>query len=122
MPAQSVKLLALDDEPGILDLIQDHFSPRGYEVFTAGDGLEGVELCERVRPDIILLDLKMKKMDGDEAIPHLRKIVPHAIVVVISAYQDEVTRRRIAGLGVDVYFEKPVSILNLEKTVHQLLI
>ncbi len=98
-------------------MIHEHFSLRGYEVFTALDGSEGVEVCRQVNPDVILLDLKMKTMDGDKAVPFLRDIVPQAKIFVISAYQDEITQKRIAGLNIDAYFEKPVSILELEKVI-----
>jgi len=116
-----VKLLAIDDETGVLEMIRGHFELRGYDVFTASDGTEGIEVCEAVKPDVILLDLKMKTMDGDKAIPRLRQIVPAAKIFVVSAYQDEITSKRIAGLGVDAYFEKPVSILALERVIRQSL-
>ena len=117
----SPKLLAMDDESGVLSMIRGHFEPRGYEVFTASDGREGIELCEKVHPDVILLDLKMKQMDGDEALPSLRRLVPKAKIFVISAYQQEIISKRIAGLGADAFFEKPVSIVELERTVRQSL-
>ena len=107
----------MDDEEGVLDMIREHFGPRGYEVFAALDGVEGIEICKREKPDVILLDLKMKKMDGNEAIPHLKSLAPQAKIFVVSAYQDEVMARKIAGLGVYAHFEKPVSVIELEKSV-----
>lgn len=109
-----IKLLAVDNEEGVLDMIRGHFELRGYEVHTASDGGDGIELCKQVIPDVILLDLKMKQMDGDKAVPALREIVPAAKIYVISAYQDEIMQRRLAGLSIDGYFEKPVSIITLE--------
>ena len=117
----SPKLLAVDDEEGVRDMIRGHFELRGYEVFTAGDGGEGIELCEKVHPDVILLDLKMKEMNGDVALPSLRRLAPKAKIFVISAYQEEIITRRIAGLGADAWFEKPVSIIELERTVRKYL-
>ncbi len=117
---RKIRLLAIDDEEGVLEMIRDHFGVRGYEVMTASDGGEGVEICAREKPDIILLDLKMKKMDGDEAIPHLKASSPETKIFVVSAYQDEAVAVRIKGLGVDAYFEKPVSIIELEKSVRKL--
>jgi CheY-like chemotaxis protein len=115
------KLLAIDDETGVQEMIRGHFELRGFEVHTASDGEEGIEVCKAVIPDVVLIDLKMKQMDGDRAIPFIRKIVPTAKLFVISAYQDEITERRIAGLGVDAYFEKPVSILELERIIKKAL-
>lgn len=111
------KLLAIDDETGVLEMIRAHFEMRGYEVFTASDGGEGIELCEQVRPDAILVDLKMRQIDGDKALPRLRELVPEAKIFVVSAYQDDITERRIAGLGADAYFEKPISIIELHKII-----
>lgn len=109
----------MDDEPGVLEMIKGHFELRGFDVATASDGREGIDLCGTFMPDVILLDLKMKEWDGDKAIPELKKIVPLAKVFVVSAYQDEVMEKRITGLGVSAHFEKPVSILELEKVIRQ---
>lgn len=118
---KKIRLLVVDDEEGVLDMVREHFGPRGYEVFTAGDGAEGIEVCKHAKPDIILLDLKMKKMDGNEALPHLKAIAPGAKIFVVSAYQDEILQRKIAGLGVDAHFEKPIPIVELEKAVRAAL-
>lgn len=115
------KLLVIDDEPSVLDMIQGHFSLRGFDVLTADDGGSGIAVCRDSLPDVIILDLKMKHMDGDEALPELRRIVPDARIYVVSAYQDEITEKRVAGLGVDAYFEKPVSIIDLQHTIQQAL-
>ena len=113
------RLLIIDDEDGILDMMRAHFALRGFEVFTAPDGGEGIRLCEAVDPDVILVDLKMKQVDGDRAVPELRRLAPSAKIFVISAYQDDIIRRRMDGLGMDAYFEKPVSILKIEEKVRE---
>ena len=115
------RLLVIDDEAGILEMIAGHFSVRGFEVVTASDGVEGIQLCEQAVPDLILLDLKMRDLDGDQAIPALHRLAPQAKIFVISAYQDEVMQKRIASLAVDRYFEKPVSIIELEHAVRDAL-
>ena len=118
---QKIKLLAIDDEGGILEMIHDHFSLRGFEVFTAADGVEGIVLCKKVRPQVILLDLKMKQLDGDKALGQLLELVPEAKIFVVSGYQDELAQKRISGLAIEAYFEKPVSILELEKAIRRSL-
>lgn len=115
------KLLIIDDEPGVRDMIRGHFGLRGFDVSDADDGAVGIAVCRETEPDVIILDLKMKEMDGDQALPELRRIVPGAKIYVVSAYQDEVTRQRISGLGVDAYFEKPVSIVELQQTIQTAL-
>ena len=117
MDPKKIKLLVMDDEEGVLDMIREHFSPRGYKVFTAQDGVDGIEICDREKPDVILLDIKMKHMDGNDALPRLKELAPAAKIFVVSAYQDDVLARKIAGLGVHAHFEKPVSVIELEKAV-----
>lgn len=115
------KMLVVDDEPGVLDMIRGHFKYHGFEVVTAADGGEGVLMCREHKPDVILLDLKMKEMDGDEAVPYLREIVPDALILMVSAYQDDVTKKRLEGIGIDAYFEKPISILELQRVIEHAL-
>ena len=114
-------LLAVDDEIDALEMIKGHFEPRGYEVHTAQDGDEAVRFCENVTPHIILLDLKMKRMDGDEALPRLRQLAPNAKVVLITAYQGNLSRKKMEELGISLFLEKPISIVDVEKKIQSLI-
>lgn len=115
-----IKLLVVDDEPAILEMIQSHFSLRGFQVITAEDGPEGLVLLEKERPDVVLLDLKMKKLDGNHFLRQMREKNLPAKVIVITGYQDESLRKEIGELGVDAFLEKPVSIVELQKKVYEL--
>lgn len=115
------QIVVIDDEENIQEMVRDHFELRGYKVRTASDGKEGVELCRQFKPDLVLLDLKMKKMDGEETIPKLLELYPQLKILVISAYQSEIIRKRIIQLGAAEYLEKPISIMELEKIVRELL-
>ena len=64
------KLLVIDDETGVLEMIRSHFELRGLEVHTASDGAEGIELAGRIQPDLIVLDLKMKNWTGTRPFLH----------------------------------------------------
>jgi CheY-like chemotaxis protein len=114
-------LLVIDDDRTVQEIIRGHFECRDFDVYTAGDGLEGIEVCRDVMPDVILIDLKMKKMDGDEAVPYLREIVPHSSIFVLSAHRNRIDANRAAGLEVDSYLEKPVSIIELEYVLEEAL-
>ncbi len=102
-------------------MIRGHFEARGFEVLAAADGREGIELCRACCPDVILLDFKMKSMDGDQALPKLRRLCPRSVIFLISAYQKDIVREKIEGLGVNAYFEKPVPILELDRAVREAL-
>lgn len=114
------KLLVIDDEPEILELLRGHFSLRGYEVLTASDGSEGLSVLETERPDVILLDLKMKQVDGDRFLKEVRGRNLPGKILVITGYQDEALRDKVHRLGVDAFLEKPVSILELQKRIQEL--
>ena len=114
------KLLVIDDEPGILEMLRSHFSLRGYEVLTAMDGLEGWGVLESEQPDVVLLDLKMKKLDGDRFLRQVREKNLPTKVLVITGFQDDALRDRVQKLGVDAFLEKPASIIELQKKIQEL--
>ena len=103
-------------------MLSEHFKMRGYEVFTAQDGSEGIKLCEKVKPHLIVLDLKLKEMDGAKAIPELLRASPHARIVVVSVYQNSTIQKKISGLGVYRALEKPISLIELEITLKNALL
>jgi CheY-like chemotaxis protein len=108
------------DEPAILEMLRNHFSMRGYEVATAGDGSEGLEVLESEQPDVVRLDLKMKKLDGDRFLKEARERNVSAKILVVSGYQDEALRNKVEGLGIDAFLEKPVSIIELTRKIQEL--
>ena len=119
--AAKLRILAVDDDPEILAMLFDFFWVRGFELFIARDGGDAIEIAKLIQPDVILLDLKLRHIDGDKAIPHLRRAVPDAKIIVVSAYLNEDMREEVMGLGIDAFFEKPVSLFDLEKAVRKVL-
>ena len=115
------KLLVIDDEPAIQKMIESHFTLRGFQVVMAGDGTEGLEMLESELPDVVLLDLKMKKMDGDRFLKAVREKELKTKILVVTGYQDEGLRKKVEALGVDAFLEKPVSILVLENKIQEVL-
>lgn len=118
---KAIKLLVIDDLPDVLEMIRTHFGMRGYEVLMSLDGREGLELAEVERPDIVLLDLKMKKLDGDRFLEEARKRNIASRVIVITGCQDELLRKRVESLGVDGFIEKPASLLELESKIEHIM-
>ncbi len=106
------KLVAIDDELEFTKTIDQFFSSRGYEVHVALTGTSGVELVDYHHPDVVLVDLKLPGMDGDEVLKHIRRTHPTTKVIVITAYNDGgKTRDRLLGLGAFAHFDKPLSSL-----------
>ena len=106
------KLVAIDDEVEFTKTIDQFFSARGYEVHVALTGTSGVELVDYHKPDVVLVDLKLPGMDGDEILKHIRRTHPSTKVIVITAYNDGgKTRDRLLALGAFAHFDKPLSSL-----------
>ena len=110
MPA--AKIVAIDDEMEFTKTIDQFFSTRGYEVHVAFTGTSGIELVDYHKPDVVLVDLKLPGVDGDEILKHIRRTLPNTKVIVITAYNDGgKTRDRLMTLGAFAHFDKPISSL-----------
>ena len=73
MKKEEIKILLVDDEPDIIEIIQFNLNSEGYQIFTANDGLEAIKLAEKHMPNLIIMDVMMPNMDGIEACENLRK-------------------------------------------------
>lgn len=94
----------------------------GFDVVgEAGDGEQAVELARRTRPDVVILDLSMPTMDGLEALPALRELVPDAVIVVLSGFEGSRLGASATNLGADVYLEKGTSPSTVVATLRDLL-
>ena len=106
------KIVAIDDELEFTKTLDQFFSTRGYEVHVALTGTSGVELVDYHKPDVVLVDLKLPGLDGDEILKHIRRTHPTTKVIVITAYNDGgKTRDRLLTLGAFAHFDKPISSL-----------
>lgn len=102
------KILVVDDEKPISDIVKFNLTKEGYEVFTAYDGEEAIEQVEEVHPDLILLDLMLPKMDGLEVCREIRKKYDMPIIMV-TAKDSEIDKILGLELGADDYVTKPFS-------------
>jgi DNA-binding response OmpR family regulator len=124
------KILLVDDDPDILDALSIILESQGYQVITARDGMEGLASLKAEKPDLMILDLLMPRMDGFAVCKELKdprwsKYVDVPIVILTSV-REEASRRRYEletgiALDVDDYIEKPVSPDILLKRVEKLL-
>ena len=106
------RIVAIDDEVEFTKTIHQFFSARGYEVHIALTGTSGLELVDLHEPQVVLVDLKLPGMDGDEVLQHIRRTHPQTPVIIITAYNDGgKTRDRLLALGAFAHFEKPLPSL-----------
>ena len=115
------KILSIDDEVGFMTMISEYFGARGYEVFVASRGVKGLDIIKEEKPDIVLIDLKMPGIDGDQVVTQLKKINPKAKSIIITAFADEgKTQKKLEDIGVYAYFEKPIaSLKDLEAVIQK---
>lgn len=102
------KILVVDDEKPISDIVKFNLTKEGYEVFTAYDGEEALEKVEEVLPDLIILDLMLPKKDGLEVCREVRKNHDMPIIMV-TAKDSEIDKVLGLELGADDYVTKPFS-------------
>jgi DNA-binding NarL/FixJ family response regulator len=101
-----VRAVIIDDTRDIRDLLSTVLKNSGMDVVgEAGDGQAGVEVVRAERPDVVLLDLAMPVMDGVEALPIIRSLVPDARIIVLSAFTG-VVREQVLEWGADGYLVK----------------
>ncbi len=114
------KILIVEDETTLQETLAYNLKRQGYEVETAGDGLGGLEIARRVRPNLIVLDLMLPGMDGFEVCRILRQEM-NTPVLILTARDDEIDRVVGLEVGADDYMTKPFSMRELIARVKAML-
>jgi len=102
------KILVIDDEPSIVNLVSAYLKPEGYEVYTAADGPSGLKSARAFQPDIVLLDVMLPGMDGIELLSRLRR-ESDVYVILLTARTEETDKIVGLSVGADDYVTKPFS-------------
>jgi DNA-binding NarL/FixJ family response regulator len=109
-----VRVVIIDDTSDLRDLLRLALTRGGMEVVgEAGDGLAGIEAVRREHPDVVLLDLSMPVMDGLEALPSIRRLVPAAKVIVLSGFGATQMSERALATGADGYLQKGMPLMRI---------
>ena len=117
------KLLAIDDETGFTAIIQNYFGVRGFDVYIAHEGDEGLKVFRQQKPEICLIDLKMPGLDGDEVLREILLEMPHTKCIMITASEGHgKTRAKLIEMGAYSCFDKPLtSLKDLENKIKEAL-
>ena len=107
------KILVIDDEEGIRNLLDTLLSRKGYAVILADGGRKGLELFRRERPDVIVLDLKMPEMDGMAVLQQIRNLNPGQPVIILTGAGLPEAEERLRTFGGSEYVEKEFSLHRL---------
>ncbi len=123
MKKKDIKILLVDDEPDILEIVSYNLANEGYQIFTASNGIEAVKKSKEIQPHLILLDIMMPEMDGIEACAKIRENdnLKEVIIAFFTARGEDYSQ--LAGLdaGADDYITKPVKPKVLVSKVNSLL-
>jgi len=104
----NAKILVVDDEESILNLITAYLRPEGYEVYTASDGPSGIQAARVYKPDLVVLDIMLPGMDGIELLTSLRR-ESDVYVIMLTAKTEETDKIVGLSVGADDYVTKPFS-------------
>lgn len=117
------KILLVDDEPAIVQVIQARLKANGYEVVTAQDGQEGLNAARAEKPDLIILDVMLPKMDGFRVAQFLKldDQYRHIPIMMLTARVQEEDKRMGEQAGADAYLTKPFTSEDLLGKIREML-
>ncbi len=113
------KMLVVDDEHEICDFLKSFFEERDYQVQTAHSGESAILALEKMKPQVILLDIHMPGMDGMTALREIKSRYPSIKVIMVTALETREKIEEALRLGADNYITKPLSLEYLEKDVQE---
>lgn len=113
------KMLVVDDEIEICSFLKTFFEERDFEVRTANSGETAIEEIEKVKPQVVLLDVHMPGMDGMSALREIKNKFPNVKVIMVTALETREKIEEAIRLGADNYITKPLSLEYLEKDVQE---
>lgn len=123
MKKKDIKILLVDDEPDILEIIGYNLAQEGYQIVTAKNGKEAVLKAKKELPQLIIMDVMMPEMDGMEACENIRKIpeLSHTIITFLTARSEDYSQVAGFDAGADDYIAKPIKPKLLVSKVKALL-
>ena len=120
--ANGKRVLLVDDDPEIIDAIRYALEAKGFQIFIARDGNQGLAMAERENPDLVILDMMMPKRSGFLVLEKLRRTREMPVrVIMITANEGSRHKAYAEMLGVDDYIRKPFAMDKLVDAVQRLL-
>jgi len=119
--AKRTRILVIDDEPEICGFLKDLLTAEGYAISTATDPEKGLYLAEKLKPDLVLLDLKMPRMDGIEVLRRLKRADETIEVIIITGFGTMDSARAAMRLGAFDYITKPFDLAHVKALVKDAL-
>lgn len=114
-----INILVVDDEEMMRSLLDKMLSTEGYNIITANDGIQALEIIADEKIDLVVSDMKMPRMNGLELLKKMREDYPDIGIIMMTAYGDTYTIKDSLLLGADEYLPKPFKRLELLMTVEK---
>ena len=111
------KVLVVDDEREVRDLLEEFLSSRGYEVLLAATGTEALAVLDAEKPGLVLLDIAMPEMGGVETLSQIATIHPAVPVIMVTANRDISLTAKLLAMGAVDYIPKPFDLDYLEQAI-----
>jgi DNA-binding response OmpR family regulator len=115
--AETGRMLIVDDEAPVREVLSDYFVERRFAVMTAANGEDALAAFARERPDVVLLDVRMPGLDGLAVLKRLREVDPGVAVIMVTANEDVTIARETLAVGAFDYVSKPFDFEHLDRTV-----
>lgn len=121
MAVRRKRLLIVDDQYGIRMLLKEVFRRENYVTFEVDNGRAAIDIVQRERPHLVLLDMKIPGMDGIQILKRMKQVEPDVRVIMMTAYGELEMIKEAASLGALSYFTKPFDIDELCQVVNKQL-
>ncbi|CUU01952.1 Response regulator receiver domain-containing protein [Candidatus Thermokryptus mobilis] len=119
--AEKSRVLVVDDEEALRYLLSTELAAEGYEVETAGDGDEAIEAIKQKDYDVVLLDIKMPRVDGFEVLKFIKQNKPEIKVIMLTAYADVKNAIEALKLGASDFVSKPYDLEDILTSINRAL-
>ncbi len=115
------KILIVDDEVGIVQEIKEFLAEEGYEAHAADTAKTGIHLIEELKPDVVLIDVKLPDASGIEVLKACKEKSPKSKVIMITGYVDQNVMDEAESLGRDAFLQKPFDLIKIVEEIQRLL-
>jgi DNA-binding NtrC family response regulator len=116
-----VRILIIEDDKEMRSLLEDILDEEGFETESVSNGSDGLQELTKEPFDLVITDIRMPGLTGLDILPIIKKLQPHASVIVITAFGNEEVYRRSFEKGAAGYLEKPIHMDKLKTLVHEMV-
>lgn len=114
---KNLKVVIIDDEKDMCWLLENVLKEKHFSVFSANTGKKGICLVRREEPDVVLLDMRLRDMEGLEVLHKIKKLWPKIKVIIISAFSGYKIMKKAVSLGADDFLNKPFTSKDIIKAI-----